>query len=53
MAGAGVLSPSVSKMAVNLRTATALGLTFPQTLLATADEVIECTFRNASIQGAE
>ena len=41
MAGAGVLSPSVNKMAVNLRTAKALGLTFPQTLLATADEVIE------------
>jgi hypothetical protein len=41
MAGAGVLSPSVNKMAVNLRTAKALGVTFPQTLLAIADEVIE------------
>jgi len=53
MAGAGVLSPSVSKMTVNLRTAKALGPTFPQTLLATADEVIKWTFRNASNQGAE
>ncbi len=41
MAGAGVLSPSVSKMAVNLRTAKALDLTFPQTVLSRTDEVVE------------
>jgi putative ABC transport system substrate-binding protein len=36
-----VQAPSKYKLAINLKTAKTLGLTVPETLLATADEVIQ------------
>jgi putative tryptophan/tyrosine transport system substrate-binding protein len=36
-----VQAPSKYKLAVNLKTAKALGLTIPESLLATADEIIQ------------
>jgi hypothetical protein len=48
-----VMQSTKFDFAINLKTTKTLGLTVPQIMQMTADEVIEGTFRNASIDGGK